>query len=510
MNKEQLKINSSTIDDFNANIKKIIKKVALKRQQLVDPKKEEILAVYDIIKKFIIEKKRKIYGGYALNMLLKNKNIRDAIYDEEIDTPDIDFYSPDPLKDLKELCDLIYNAKFKYILGEEAQHAESYKIHVNFLTYCDITYMPANIFHKTKFMKIDDMNVIHPHFMMIDYFRAFTDPITSFRLLEKMFPRYMNLEKSYPLPVIKKPLYLNDFDNKKIRSVMNMFFDKLSKMDNIIFTGFYIYNYYLHISKFKNYNFVNIPYFEVYSTQYINDGLDLIDLINDNKLENITYEEHYPFFQFLDYFTIFYYNDGKDKIPILYLYSNNKRCIPFKKVNCIKFIDNNVIEESHHIKLGCFDHNILHALITLVQLRVNNDEEFNDHIYTFISNIVAFKDYYNKNNKTNSYDENNIFEQFVTECHGKMMDPQRKQRLEISKRIKEKKPIKYRYNPEENKAMSTFVFVNSSGNPINNVKNLKLKQEYRNIIDDDNEILDKQESDMPSESTDKETQSEDI
>ena len=30
-----------------------------------------------------------------------------------------------------------------------------------------------DIFHKTKFMKIDDMNVIHPHFMMIDYFRAF-------------------------------------------------------------------------------------------------------------------------------------------------------------------------------------------------------------------------------------------------------------------------------------------------------------------------------------------------
>lgn len=488
MDKKDLLINSISEDDFKSNVKKIMKKVAKTKLQVMDPKLEEMQEVYKIIKKFIIDKKRKVYGGYALNKLLTNKDPNASIYEDD-EMPDIDFYSPTPLKDLKELCDLIYTAGYKPVNGEEAQHNESYKIHVNYQTYCDITYMPNNIFHNIKFITIENMNFIHPHFMMVDYFRVFTDPLPSFRLLEKMFPRYKKLEKLYPLPSVKKTLQFEDL-GKDFYKAQQALFDQLIEKDSIIFTGFYIYNYYLHVSQYNKhdnkYKYIQSPYLEVYSTNYIKNGLDLINFLKDNKLDNITYREHYPFFQFLGNYTVFYYNDGKEQIPILYLYSNNKRCIPYKLLPLLTFDDQQVIESDKKIKLGCFDHHILHALVTLIKLRVDKDNDlWTDITYKYITNIVQFKDYYNKKNNTDSLHEDNLFEQFVVECYGEVIDPRREAHLIRTKRIKDKKPVKYRYDPSENKPVSTFIFNNSSGNPINNEKNLKLTESNRNITIED-------------------------
>ena len=60
--------------------------------------------------------------------------------------------------------------------------------------------------------------------MMIDYFRMFTDPIGSYFRLDKTYVRYMKLQKAYPLPLIKKPLIIENYENKK-----NIFKNLLSK-----------------------------------------------------------------------------------------------------------------------------------------------------------------------------------------------------------------------------------------------------------------------------------------
>ena len=87
--------------------------------------------MYDIIKLYIKEKKRKVYGGFGLNMLLVDKNPKYALYDDS-DVPDIDFYSPEPLVDLVILCDKIFEAGFKPVIGQEAMHKETYSIFVLF------------------------------------------------------------------------------------------------------------------------------------------------------------------------------------------------------------------------------------------------------------------------------------------------------------------------------------------------------------------------------------------
>ena len=148
-------------DEFDDNFPNIMKEIEYRKLHELEPTIDEISKVQKIVSNFIKKKKRKVYGGFALNLLLSNKNPDYAIYDEN-DTPDIEFYSPKPLDDLIELCDLLHEEGYKYVMGQEAHHKETYSIFVNYQLYCDISYMSSNIYNKVRYIQIDGYNLIHP------------------------------------------------------------------------------------------------------------------------------------------------------------------------------------------------------------------------------------------------------------------------------------------------------------------------------------------------------------
>jgi hypothetical protein len=375
--------------------------------------------------------------------------------------------------------------------------------------------MPTNIYKKVRFITINHFILIHPWFLMIDYYRMFTDPMASYWRLEKHFERYMLLQKTYPLPSITDQLYFETFEEKEINKTIDILFNELVDYKTILFTGFYVYNCYLYLSNYHNdfdkkYNYINIPYIEVYSTNYVEDGLKILKFIKtlpQHILKKIFYVEYTPFFQFYGNNTIFYYNDNGKQIPILYLYENNKRSIPFKQINLIKFninktniIEANIIQEKI-INICSFDFNILHSLIILVKIRIDDEDEWNDIIYKYINGIILFRNhYFNKNNK-NLYDET-VFQSFVIECMGDCVLPERQRRLLIEVRKKIGKPYLFKYDPSLNKNISKFIFVNSSGNAINNTKYLKLTEENRhtNLFDE----LEKNERNQQNEENNEE------
>ena len=113
-------------------LKEIVKKAEKRNVRFVIPTLEERIEIRKIIMDYVKRKNRIIYGGTAINKWIKKKNKKDAIYDEE--TPgDIEFYSPEPLDDMYELCNILFKEKFKNILGREAMHAETYSIFVEAL-----------------------------------------------------------------------------------------------------------------------------------------------------------------------------------------------------------------------------------------------------------------------------------------------------------------------------------------------------------------------------------------
>jgi len=479
-------ITEKDVDLMDRYIDDITKKAQKRKMTLIEPYEDEIRKVTKIIIDFIKEHKRKIYGGFALNMLIIAKNPNDAIYTVD-DVPDIDFYSPEPLKDLVTLCNRIYKAGFKRVSGREALHKETYSIRVNTHLYCDISYVPRNIYNRMPFKEIDGLYVIGPEFMMIDYFRMITDMLVSSWRLDKTIKRFYKLQKYYPLPHLNSDIKISTAD-PYVRKLLDSIQDFLKSRNNTCITvGFYAYDQFLKASgilnakqtaQTKKFKYLEVPYYEIITTHYKKDGIDLINLLkNLDQTNNIHVTEHYPFFQFWGYFSMIYYKD----ILIAKIFTNNKRCIPYLTVPADSFRNKTVIPatDNSKIDIGTFSQVLLYALITVIKARVDQDNNERTLYYTLISHLIEMRNYYLMTSGKTIYDEG-LFQDFTIDCKGIPITPEHERQLIVEYRKKRNKKYTFTYDPaEEEKVELTYIFANSSGNPINNFRNLKLVPEAK-------------------------------
>src|SRR5271168_4672680 len=106
----------------------------------------DIDKAFKIVQDFIIENKRILYGGLCLDINLKMSG-HEGIYAEDA-IPDYDIMSPDFYSDSNLLAKLLYDAGLPNISSINASHFNSRRVRVNFITVCDISYVPPNIFDK--------------------------------------------------------------------------------------------------------------------------------------------------------------------------------------------------------------------------------------------------------------------------------------------------------------------------------------------------------------------------
>src|SRR3990172_8723129 len=185
--------NNKDVEFVNEKIDDITDVIEHKKLEIFEPTKQELMDANKVVMQFIKDKKRKIYGGFAQNKAIVNKKPEDAFYDED-DIPDIDVYSPEPIKDLIELSDILHAKGFKHVDGKEAEHKETYKIFANYAKVCDLSYVPRNIYYKIPFIEIDGIQYTHPSFTYIDLYRMLTDPYFSSFRWKKIFPRLYKLQ----------------------------------------------------------------------------------------------------------------------------------------------------------------------------------------------------------------------------------------------------------------------------------------------------------------------------
>ena len=208
----------NTLDELELikkNIKSIQRNAAdIFEEKYIEPTKKEYNIVKKIILKYIQDNNRIIYGGYAQNELIKDKDINDDFYKNT--RADVEFYTPEPIKDMIELCDILYKKKIPNIEGKQGVHNETYKIFANFENYCDISYMDPFIYKNCPTIKLNNLLFTHPHFMLIDAYRVYTDPMTSFYRIDKNLERFPLLEKHYPFDNEYLKINYNKIINNKL------------------------------------------------------------------------------------------------------------------------------------------------------------------------------------------------------------------------------------------------------------------------------------------------------
>lgn len=433
------------IELVKKNIDTIKDDAMRKKLDTLEPTLKEFKEVYEIIVEYIKKNKLKIYGGYAQNHLIKIKNEHDSFY-KELDLADIEFYSYEPMKHLIELCDILQSKGYKYIQGSEGVHEETYKIFVNFINYCDITYMPKNVYDNIPI--IEDKGILYtdPHFMLIDAFRVYADPLTSYFRLDKTFNRFNTLMKYYPFKLEKADEKLQ-YQNANIETKTFIRHHVLHN-SQLIIIGHYAYNYLVKKVK-KQFVVDNCPYYQTISINYDEDKVKLRTFLTEN-LKNISYKEFYPFSQFYDKHTEFYQNG----ICILKLYGHNNRCIV------------NQYSEKKKVYFGTFQLIFLYLLVDYHYAIIRRDEIEKKNYMILITRLLKARNLYLDGHSKTILDRT-PFQEFTLQCLGSTEDPLRMARLEEKKKRSEGKQVKFRYDPKGSPGkVPNYKFNNSSGNEI--------------------------------------------
>jgi hypothetical protein len=178
--------------------------------ETVAPTKTQCKKASEIIWSLIRRRGRIIYGGHALNAALGQNSPDNMIYTKD-DNADIEFYSPDPISDMRELCDRLYIDGHCYVQGREAAHLGTFTVSIEFKRICDITFVPHNVFKALPFIEynkdpesLSTIAGIDPRFALIDHLRMFCDPFTSHWKLEKTLPRLLLIQSIFPIETPQK------------------------------------------------------------------------------------------------------------------------------------------------------------------------------------------------------------------------------------------------------------------------------------------------------------------
>ena len=428
------------------NIDKIIdsaRRVTIKK---LEPTIDEYSQVMNIIKNYIATNNRVIYGGYGWNELIKKKNPMDKIYKEDLEMPDIEFYSPEPVIDLVNLCNELNNKGFKFVSGASAQHAETYSLFANQNQYCDISYMPNIVVDKMPKVKLNNLLISDPKWILIDIMRQYNDPMTSYWRIKKQLVRANILLTHYPLQTNGKMNKI--IVSKETNKILDFVRKNIIIGSKLLVFGYYGYQYYMYKANDDKKEELYVPYYDVISTNLSEDCRSIYEKLKEYN-SKIKVVEYHPFFQFLDSRVSFMLGNQ----VILNVYGNNEKCIPSYYI------------AKKDIHIVTFPYMVQMLLIDFMYNKTyKNYKEMETSDY-MLENLIKARNEFLKRHKKSILDDT-PFREFRISCMGETIDQSRKFFLSVAEKIKNKQRIRFRYDPNANNknfVPGSYKFANSSG-----------------------------------------------
>jgi hypothetical protein len=342
--------------------------------------------------------------------------------------------------DITELCNLFHSKKYEHILGKVTLNPNIFMLEIGFTYFCDCRYMPKNIYNKIPTIKYNNYLLISPIIIYIDAYKIFTDPLDSYTTLKTTFTNTYLLQTKYPLNIIKGNII---FNNSEYSTICNIILEQYIKNKNIILINTFAYNYYVTEK-------ISITELDIISFNYEEDCNNIYKLLKNKYTNFIKKTEYLPFFHYNDCNTIITY---KNK-PIITIYNNNNKCIPY-------------IKNTENYFISSFQYTVLMLLVSGIKSKVNDNNILQKNYNIMISNLFISRNNFFNKNKNNLLDDT-LFREFQYECIGKCVSSNLQFRTLIYQNKQNKKrtyyyiPIVANFNP------SSIKLPNISGNIMTN------------------------------------------
>lgn len=170
----------------------------------LDPQTTSTKKAIAITKKFIADRRLVCYGGTALDYAARLQGGR--IYDDEkLALPDLDFYSADPLKDARDLADILYLDGYEEARVINALHVGTFRVDCGGNHFiADVSYFP--ILESLKVVTYEGFRVVHPDYQRLDTHSSlsfvYDNPPreVAFARVSKDIERFNIINALYPLP----------------------------------------------------------------------------------------------------------------------------------------------------------------------------------------------------------------------------------------------------------------------------------------------------------------------
>jgi hypothetical protein len=314
--------------------------------------------------------------------------------------------------------------------------------------------MPKNVYDNMPYIEDKDTRYTHPHFMMVDAFRVYSDPLTSYFRLDKTFNRFSTLIRYYPFDKSYEKynlFYDVKLPEEELKQIKKFIRHKILHNSQFIVIGHYAYNY-LVKKVMNSLAFSNYPYYQIISINYDDDREQIAKYLKDEIGNDFSVKHFTPFFQFYDAHTEYYYKG----ICILKMYGHNNRCIV------------NKFSEKKKVFFGTFQLIFLYLLIDYQYAITKRDEREQNNYMSMISRILKAREAYLEKRGISVLDKS-PFQEFTLQCLGSTEDPLRMAMLEGKRRKDAGKQMKFRYDPKGKPGkVPEYRFGNSSGNEILN------------------------------------------
>ena len=251
----------------------------------------EVKEMITIVENFIKQKSLVCYGGISINALLPDDH---KIYNQDVDLPDYDFFSPDALNDAKALANMYHELGYSDVEARSGQHHGTYKVFVNYQGMADITSLPRDLFDtiKKKSVRVNGISHVDPNFLRMSMYLELSRPAGDTSRWEKVMKRLTLINKFYPIdrsacknikPLNNKEEFTN---NAELVEVVK---DTLINQGVVFFGGFAISQYVNYMPNKKNSKFTahESSYFDVISLNPETTAEILVERLKDIKVNNV-------------------------------------------------------------------------------------------------------------------------------------------------------------------------------------------------------------------------------